>query len=317
MRSAIRAGTASTSSTVRGQVLRVAAPDPAAHELHAVDRSPLLRRALAAHVHGRRLQRRHNTKMMVEDYPASTTAASPGTASRRISSGWARTRGSCATTTSSHRASPTSSPRVLPTELGPGHDPLSPPLTPETAPGAAQRVRHAGAGGRLAFNIGRRRDPSTGGRRPARRGRSASTPRSSLRDDLGREIRSLLRPGRRRRPLLDEIKAWDPNLSPHRSRTTFAGSTTPATCSVRSSLRTARMTPSSLRARRQRTSSSSRCASESPCRDLLAVYYIPGMGHGGAPYDASLGAQLDALEAWVTYARAAAPPALRPLIPSW
>jgi hypothetical protein len=36
-------------------------------------------------------------------------------------------------------------------------------------------------------------------------------------------------------------------------------------------------------------------------RDLLAVYFIPGMGHGGAEYDASLGAQLDALEAWVTW----------------
>ena len=36
-------------------------------------------------------------------------------------------------------------------------------------------------------------------------------------------------------------------------------------------------------------------------RDLLAVYFIPGMGHGGAEYDASLGAQLDALEAWVDY----------------
>ena len=36
-------------------------------------------------------------------------------------------------------------------------------------------------------------------------------------------------------------------------------------------------------------------------RDRLAVYYIPGMGHGGAPYDASLAAQLDALEAWVTW----------------
>jgi hypothetical protein len=36
-------------------------------------------------------------------------------------------------------------------------------------------------------------------------------------------------------------------------------------------------------------------------RTVLAVYYIPGMGHGGAPYDASLAAQLDALEAWVTW----------------
>ena len=36
-------------------------------------------------------------------------------------------------------------------------------------------------------------------------------------------------------------------------------------------------------------------------RNLLAIYYIPGMGHGGAPYDASLAAQLDALEGWVTW----------------
>jgi hypothetical protein len=36
-------------------------------------------------------------------------------------------------------------------------------------------------------------------------------------------------------------------------------------------------------------------------RDLLAVYYIPGMGHGGAEYDALIGSSLDALEAWVDY----------------
>ena len=36
-------------------------------------------------------------------------------------------------------------------------------------------------------------------------------------------------------------------------------------------------------------------------RALLAVYFIPGMGHGGVEYDASLSAQLDALEAWVDY----------------
>lgn len=34
---------------------------------------------------------------------------------------------------------------------------------------------------------------------------------------------------------------------------------------------------------------------------LLAIYYIPGMGHGGAEYDASLGAQIDALEQWIDY----------------
>jgi hypothetical protein len=34
---------------------------------------------------------------------------------------------------------------------------------------------------------------------------------------------------------------------------------------------------------------------------VLAVYYIPGMGHGGPEYDALIGAQLDALEAWIEY----------------
>ena len=36
-------------------------------------------------------------------------------------------------------------------------------------------------------------------------------------------------------------------------------------------------------------------------RNWLAIYYIPRMAHGGAEYDASLSAQLDVLEAWVTW----------------
>ena len=35
--------------------------------------------------------------------------------------------------------------------------------------------------------------------------------------------------------------------------------------------------------------------------DVLAVYYIPGMGHGGAAYDDLVPAQIDALEAWIDY----------------
>ena len=34
---------------------------------------------------------------------------------------------------------------------------------------------------------------------------------------------------------------------------------------------------------------------------VLAIYYIPGMGHGGAEYDNLLGAQMDALEQWIDY----------------
>ncbi len=36
-------------------------------------------------------------------------------------------------------------------------------------------------------------------------------------------------------------------------------------------------------------------------RDFLAVYFIPGMGHGGAPFNALVGPALDALDAWVDY----------------
>lgn len=48
---------------------------------------------------------------------------------------------------------------------------------------------------------------------------------------------------------------------------------------------------------------------------LLAVYYIPGMGHGGTQYNNLIGAQIDAMEAWITYRQSggtlgAPPPAL-------
>ncbi len=35
--------------------------------------------------------------------------------------------------------------------------------------------------------------------------------------------------------------------------------------------------------------------------DVLAVYYIPGMGHGGPAYDNLIGAQIDALEQWIDF----------------
>lgn len=35
--------------------------------------------------------------------------------------------------------------------------------------------------------------------------------------------------------------------------------------------------------------------------DVLAVYYIPGMGHGGAEYDKLIADQIDALERWIDY----------------
>lgn len=47
-------------------------------------------------------------------------------------------------------------------------------------------------------------------------------------------------------------------------------------------------------------------------QEVLAVYYIPGMGHGGKEFDDLLGAQFDALERWIDFresgGRRGAPP---------
>src|SRR5262245_60128674 len=39
--------------------------------------------------------------------------------------------------------------------------------------------------------------------------------------------------------------------------------------------------------------------------DVVAAYYIAGMGHGGKAYDDLLGAQLEALERWIDYRQSA------------
>ena len=36
-------------------------------------------------------------------------------------------------------------------------------------------------------------------------------------------------------------------------------------------------------------------------QQVLAVYYISGMGHGGPQYNQLIGAQIDALESWIDY----------------
>ena len=40
-------------------------------------------------------------------------------------------------------------------------------------------------------------------------------------------------------------------------------------------------------------------------RDMLAVYYIPGMGHGGVPFNTWLNVAFDALDAWVDWHQSA------------
>jgi len=44
-----------------------------------------------------------------------------------------------------------------------------------------------------------------------------------------------------------------------------------------------------------------RCLGRTRAPLVLAVYNIPGMGHGGKEFDDLIGAQLEALEAWIDY----------------
>lgn len=48
---------------------------------------------------------------------------------------------------------------------------------------------------------------------------------------------------------------------------------------------------------------------------VLAVYFIPGMGHGGPEYDALIGAQIDALEQWIDHRTSRGKRGLPP--PAW
>ena len=298
-----------------GQVLRVAAPDPAAHELHEVDRSSALRRAAVAHVHGGRLERRPQHEDDGGGLP-SRIRRRP----RRVRHHLAyrvdglehEVRAQFRRVRIAHRRHRRQAHRRP--GLEPGHDPAQPAAHGGTAPGVAQRLHHAGAGAAACHSTsGVCRAPSTGGGR-TRRGRSASTTRSS-----GYATTSVAKFDRFYDPngdgvlSLDEIKAWDPNDSPppvanDLRRFDNTGDLQRPVIIVHGS-HDPIVSPGETVAYKRLVEGRFGVAG---ARDLLAVYFIPGMGHGGVEFDASLSAQLDALEAWVTTARAAAPPDLRP-----
>jgi hypothetical protein len=119
---------------------------------------------------------------------------------------------------------------------------------------------------------------------------------------------------------LDEIKAWDPNDSPppvanDLRRFDNTGNLQRPIIIVQGS-HDPIVSPGENIAYKQLVEGRFGVAG---ARDLLAVYFIPGMGHGGAEYDASLSAQLDALEAWVDWRQSggtAGSPAPDPLVVS-
>jgi len=246
----------------------------------------------------------HNTKMMVEDYPEDYDG---GLAGYGITSHleW---MGSDARFVRNFDVIASRIDDIIAKRTAnPGWDPATTPLSPPLSPDQLQALLNiynmpAKVGG-LTFNIGR--PPGSEYRWPPA---SARWPLGQYTAIFGYVQTSLAKFDRFYDPdgngvLSDaEMKAWDPNLSPppvandlrrfdntgdlrrpiiigHGSHDPIVS---PGETAVYKRLVEARF-------------------GVAGARDVLAVYYIPRMGHGGAEYDAALGAMLDALDAWVDY----------------
>lgn len=246
----------------------------------------------------------HNTKMMVEDYPSEYDG---GIAGYGITSHieWL---GSDARFLRNYdvfadRIDDIIDARMADPNWDPATTPLNPPLTPAqvqallniyTMPARiTSQPQKPGAG--FSFNIGRR--PGSEYRWPGRYGNLFGYVATSLAkfdpfyDPNGDGVLSD-----------DELKAWDPNQSPPQvqndfrrfdntgnlQRPLFIGHGTHDTI----------VSPGETEVYKRMVEARFGVAG---ARDVLAVYYIPGMGHGGAEFNALIGPFLDALEAWVDY----------------
>ena len=246
----------------------------------------------------------HNTKMMVESYPGEYDG---GIAGYGISSHieW---MGSNARFLRNYdiiepRIFDIIDARALNPNWNPATTPLAPPLTPAQVEALlniyfmpariTSQPQKPGAG--LSFNIGR--PPGSEYRWPGRYGNILGYVETSLAkfdpfyDPNGDGVLSI-----------DEMKAWDPNQSSPAVQNDFrrfdntgdlrrpvivAHGTHDAIVSVGESEVYKRLVEQRL--------------GTVGARDVLAVYYIPGMGHGGPEFNAMIDPALDALEAWVDY----------------
>jgi len=246
----------------------------------------------------------HNTKMMVEDYP---TQYDGGIAGYGITSHleWmgSNTRFVRNFDVFASRIDDIIAARTANPSWDPATTPLSPPLTADQIQALLNVYNMPAQVGGLTFNIGR--PPGSEYRWPPA---SPVWPLGQYTAILGYAETSVEKFDRFYDPdgdgvlSLEEIKAWDPNLSPppvandlrrfdntgNLQRPVIIGHgshdpiVSPGETAVYKRLVEARF-------------------GVAGARDLLAVYYIPGMGHGGAEYDALIGPSLDALEAWVDY----------------
>lgn len=100
----------------------------------------------------------------------------------------------------------------------------------------------------------------------------------------------------------DEMKAWDPNQSPPPVQNDFRrldnNGNLKRPVFIAHGSHDVIVSPGETEVYKRLVET---CLGLAGARELLAVYYVPGMGHGGAEFNALIGPFLDGLEAWVDY----------------
>ena len=246
----------------------------------------------------------HNTKMMVEDYPGIYDG---GVAGYGISSHleWmgSNTRFVRNFDVFASRIDDIIAARQADPAWDPMVTPLSPPLTAAQIQALQDVYVMPATLQGLPFNIGR--PPGSEYRWPPA---SAQWPLGQYTAILGYATTSVAKFDRFYDPngdqtlSVEEIKAWDPHLSPKPvandlRRFDNSGNLVRPVIIAHGS-HDPIVAPGETAAYKALVEQHLGAAG---ARAVLAVYYIPGMGHGGAEYDALIGAQLQALEAWVDY----------------
>jgi pimeloyl-ACP methyl ester carboxylesterase len=245
----------------------------------------------------------HNTKMMVEDYPSEYDGGLAGYGiTSHIEWMGSITRFLRNFDVFASRIADIVAARTADPNWDPVNDPLSPPLTQEQIQALLNVYNMPAHVQGMPFNIGR--VPGS----EYRWGHNPPWPLGQYEALLGYAVTSVAKFDRFYDPdgdgvlSVDEIKAWDPNNSPppvpnDLRRFDNTGNLQHPIIIVQGS-HDPIVSPGENIAYKQLVENRFGVAG---ARDLVAVYFIPGMGHGGTQFDDSLSAQLDALEAWVDW----------------
>ena len=238
----------------------------------------------------------HHTKWMVESYPELYDGGIAGYGFNSQVSQW----GSIATALRHYdiiapRIDDIIARRALDAGWDPARTPLTPPITPEqlTALRAIYSIPVTLKDG-FAFDVGRWK----GSESQWKSSRDALA--GYLRDSMPR-LDPSFNPGGG--PLTDEeLRVWDPMRSPKAvlkelRRLDLSGNLKRPIIMMHGAA-DAIVSPGESEGYRALVE---RRLGKANAGKVLAVYYIPGMGHGGPAYDALIGAQLDALEQWIDY----------------